>query len=152
MQISGIPEFTSFQGQLQVSALAQDNDRGSVMLQTVRADGKVIQETITRLPKSSTLENSYSTLVPADSHKNLRLVLNMAIQDTYDADAVTDFQLPAVLDREKSSVPVVVYTPNNLLAQNQDSQKRRLGNGQLGSGNPGYGEETPSLKKRKKSR
>jgi hypothetical protein len=152
MPISTTPEFSDFQGQLQISALAQDKDRGSVMLQTIRADGKVTEETITRLPKLSTLEKSYSTLVPAASHKNLRLVLNMAIQDTYDADAVTDFQLPAVLDREKSSVPAVVYTAENLLGPSQKRQKRRLDSGPLGTGNcatPWETKGTPDLKKRR---
>lgn len=110
-QISGVPEFSHSQGQLQISALTQDGDRGSVFLQTMRADGKMIEETILRLPKSSTLEKSYSALVATDDDdKNLRLVLNMAIQNTYSAAARPDFQLPAILDRAKDSIPVQVYT------------------------------------------
>jgi hypothetical protein len=68
VELSGIPKFTTSQGQLQISALSQDHDRGLVMLQTMRADGKMIEETITRLPKSSTLEKSYSTLVSTDGN------------------------------------------------------------------------------------
>ena len=110
-QISGMPQFTDCQGQLQISALTQNNDCRSVMLQTMRADGKMIEETITRLPHSSTLEKSYSTLVPPDSHQNLRIVLNMAIQDTYTTSA-PDLQLPAVLDWTKASIPKSIIPPN----------------------------------------
>jgi len=129
MQMSSVPEFSSHQAQVQVSALVQENDRGAVMLQTMRADGKMIEETVTRLPKSSTLEKSFSALVLAESHENLRLVLNMAIQDTYKADGETDFQLPAVLERVESSVPKVVYTPQKLFGTEEENKKRLLDSG-----------------------
>jgi len=143
--MSSVPEFSRHQAQLQVSALVQENDRGAVMLQTMRADGKMIEETITRLPKSSTLEKSFSTLVPADSHENLRLVLNMAIQDTYEADGETHFQLPAVLERVKSSVPKVVYTPQKLLGADERNGRKRL----LDSGFQYERLESREMKKRK---
>ncbi|PVH88665.1 hypothetical protein DL98DRAFT_648024 [Cadophora sp. DSE1049] len=121
-----IPEFSDFQGQLQVTALSQDNDAGAVMLQTMRADGKMIEETITRLPQSSTLEKSYSSLVPASSHKNIRLVLNMAIQDTYSVNEAVDFQLPAVVDREEASIPKMVYSFQPRLEAGPAQDKRRI--------------------------
>jgi hypothetical protein len=125
MQVSGIPEFTNFQGQLQVSALVQDTDKGSVRLQTMRADGKIIEKTITRLPKSSTLEQSHSTIIPGDSHENLRLVLNLAIQDTYSTEK-PDFQLPAVLNRKKDSIPTAIFTPQQRLDTTRIPRKRFL--------------------------
>jgi hypothetical protein len=115
VQVSGIrgqmPEFTSFQGQLQMSSLIQDNDSGSVMLQTLRTNGEMREEKLVRLPRSLTLEKSYSTLIPAGSHNNLRLVLDKAVQETYSTKEVPDFQLPVVLDRDKSSIPVTTYDP-----------------------------------------
>jgi hypothetical protein len=125
-QTSGIPEFTTCRGQLQVSARSQDRDARSVMLQTMRADGKMIEETITRLPQSPTLEQSYSTLVPADNHQNLRLVLNMAIQDTYSIDDKPDFRLPAVLDRKKESIPRTIYIPQRALEATANLGKRSI--------------------------
>jgi hypothetical protein len=123
-QLSAIPKFTHFQGQLQVSALVQDNIKGSIKVQTMRADGKIIEDTITQLPQSSTLEKSYSTIVPSESDKTLRLVLNMAMQDTYSMDKNHDFQLPAVLDRQKESIPTAIYTPQHRLESNQRDKKR----------------------------
>lgn len=146
-QVSGVPMFTNCQGQLQVSALSQDNENRSVMLQTMRADGKMIEETITRLPKSSSLEKSYSTLVPTKNHHNLRLVLNMAVQDTYSPDPKPDFRLPAVLDRKRESIPMTIYTPqyrlgpstdkrslkstldDNILGENERKKQRRIPQG-----------------------
>jgi len=127
--ISSIPQFTKFQGQLQISALSQDTDSRSVVLQTMRSDGKLIEEIITRLPQATTLEKSYSTLVPAESHKNLRLVLNMALQDTYSASEESDFQLPAVLDRDKESIPRFEYTQTLALEEKTGPWKRMLERG-----------------------
>ncbi|KAM3064767.1 hypothetical protein ACMFMF_011762 [Clarireedia jacksonii] len=132
MSISTAPQFTNSPGQHQVSALAHDNDRGSVMLQTIRADGKMTEKTITRLP--ATLDKSYATLVPPTSHKNLRIVLNKALQDTYDVNTATEFRLPAVLDRAKSSIPVAVYTLKKLLGPSQRRQKRPFDNELIRSG------------------
>jgi hypothetical protein len=126
-KIAGIPEFTNFQGQLQISALVQNNENRSVMLQTMRGDGKMVEETIMRLPQSSTLEKSYSTLVSASSHKNLRLVLNMAIQDTYSVEPEVDLKLPAVLDRQKVSIPRTIYTPQQRIGPSCTLGKRALG-------------------------
>jgi hypothetical protein len=127
LHVSVIPKFSHFQGQLQVSALAQDNDRGSVLVQTMRADGKMIEETVTRLPKSSTLEKSYPTLVPSGSHKNIRLVLNMAIQDTYSMNEKADFHFPTVVDREKASIPTTIYCSGRSLESSNKGTKRHIG-------------------------
>lgn len=60
-----------------------------------------------RLPASSTLEKSYSTLVDTGDNENLRLVLNMAAQETYSVEEKADFSLPAVFDRKTDSIPRV---------------------------------------------
>jgi hypothetical protein len=126
VQLSGVPQFTKSQGQLQISALSQDYDSGSILLQTMRADGKMIEETITRLPKSSTLEKSYSALVPTNSDENLKLVLNMAVQETYSTVTFHDFQLPAVLERQKGSIPTTVYAPLQRLEPSANPEKRTI--------------------------
>jgi hypothetical protein len=80
-----MPVFTeSMEGTLRLSALRQDNNGGEVTLVTTCGNGSTLKENIIRLPKSSTLQKSYSNLVSANSHKNLRLVLNMAGQQSYD--------------------------------------------------------------------
>ena len=50
----------------------------------------------------------------------------MALQDTYDMDAKVDFQLPAILERKKSSIPAVVYAPRKELAYADPPKKRNL--------------------------
>jgi hypothetical protein len=123
-QISGMVDFSNIQGQMQISALTQHGDRGSVILETMRADGMMIEETVTRIPKSSTLEKSYSSLVPTDNQNTLRLILNMASQDTYSVNEVPDFKLPAVLDRNKDSIPVQVYTNQQRIESSTKRGKR----------------------------
>jgi len=93
----------------------------------------MIEETITRIPKSSTLEKSYSTLVQTGSnakgnHENLRLVLNMAIQDNYSPTAKPDFQLPAVIDRQRESMPVQIYQAQQLIGNEAFPRKRYMEN------------------------
>lgn len=146
VQVSGRPEFTSFHGQLQMSALTQDLDSSSIMLQTLRANGEMREEKITRLPRSSALEKSYPTLILEGSHKNLRLVLDKAIQETYSTKEVPDFQLPVVLDRDKSSIPIMTYDPQKHL-ESSSCGKRVIEN------TPGdVAEGSPALKKRRERR
>ncbi len=95
------------------------------MLQTMRADGKMTEETITRLPKSSTLEKSYSALVSTDGNKNLKLVLNMASQEIYSSITFHDFYLLTVLERQKGSIPATVYTPQPLLVESSTTLGKR---------------------------
>jgi hypothetical protein len=123
LQVSGAIEFTTFQGQLQMSALTQDFKSGSIVLQTLRANGETQEERLARFPKSSTLEKSYSTLVPSGSHENLRLVLDKALQETYSIKEVPDFQLPSVWDRERSSIPIMTYRPQKSI-ESGAGQKR----------------------------
>lgn len=130
--MSQIPKFTNLEGQLQISALSQDSDSRSVVLQTMRADGKMIEETITRLPQLATLEKSYSTLVPAGCHKNLRLILNMAIQETYSVNEHSDYQLPVMLERTIDSIPRVESTWQAPLEATANGGKRPISDSRNG--------------------
>jgi len=61
---------------------------------------------LTRLPKSKTIEQTYSTLLPPrQEFDTLRLVLNMAMQDSYDVREQADLALPAILERQKDTIP-----------------------------------------------
>lgn len=59
----------------------------------------------------SNIEKSYSTLALEGSHQNSRLVLTKAKQEKYPRKEVPDFQLPAFLDRERSSIPTITLHP-----------------------------------------
>lgn len=146
VQVSAMPQFTAFQGQLQMSALKQDLESGSILLQTLCSDGEMREETITRLPSSLTLENSYSTLVPAGSHQNLRIVLDKATQETYSRNNVPDIPLPLVLDREKRSIPTLTYKPSK---QIESSDSSSTGKRVLNAAPDDMNEDIRVLKKRR---
>jgi hypothetical protein len=124
---SGLPEFSTNQEQLQISSLSHHNDVGAVIHRTLRADGTMTTSTITRLPKLSSLENCYSTIVPTEDDGSYRLVLNMAAQEWYSLDQKVDFQLPAVVDRLKRTIPVHVSKTQPLpVTDGTIGGKRRL--------------------------
>jgi hypothetical protein len=126
-QNSGMPEFSTDQGQLQISSLSHHDDVGAIIHRTLRADGTMTTSTITRIPKLSSLENCYSTIVPTEDNENYRLVLNMAAQESYSLDQEVDFQLPAIVDRLKSTIPVHVSQTQPLrLTDGTIGGKRRL--------------------------
>lgn len=126
-QNSGMPEFSTNQGQLQISSLSHHDDVGAIIHRTLRADGTMTTSTITRIPKLSSLENCYSTIVPTEDDENYRLVLNMAAQESYSLDQEADFQLPAIVDRLKSTIPVHVSQAQPLrLTDGTVGGKRRL--------------------------
>jgi hypothetical protein len=56
-QNSGMPEFSTNQGQLQISSLSHHDDVGAIIHRTLRADGTMTTSTITRIPKLSSLED-----------------------------------------------------------------------------------------------
>lgn len=108
VQNAGIPVFKASPSGLSLSSLQQnESTNSSVVLKNVSASGMVSKSNLMRLPKSSTLEKSYSTLVNTGDDDKLRLVLNMAAQETYDVEEKPDFALPAVFDRKVSSIEVV---------------------------------------------
>jgi hypothetical protein len=104
------------------------------------------EETITRLPGSLTLENSYSTLVPAGSHQNLRIVLDKATQETYSRNNVPDIPLPLVLDREKRTMLTLTYEASK---QIESSDSSSTGKRVLNAAPDDVNEDTRVLKKRR---
>jgi hypothetical protein len=110
-----MPVFSHSQGRLQISTLQQHHSVGAVVLQTVRGDGAIMEATVTRLPRSTTLEKSYSTLVKTHYHQHMRLVLNMAAQESYPLTQRPDFILPAILDRQKSTIPISFVSGGKVL-------------------------------------
>jgi hypothetical protein len=125
-QSSDLAEFSTVQGQLQISSLSHHEDVGAIIYQTLRADGTMTNSTITRIPKLSSLEKCYSTIVPTENDATHRLVLNMAAQESYSLKQGADFQLPAVIDRLKSTIPVHVCRSLPLRIDASDSGTKRL--------------------------
>ena len=122
------------QGQLQISSLSHHDDVGAIIHRTLRADGTMTTSTITLMPKLSSLESCYSAIVPTEDDESYRLVLNMAAQESYSLDQEADFQLPAIVDRLKSTIPVhVTHTQPLRLTDGTFGGKRRLNDdGDLG--------------------
>ena len=109
VQTVGTAVFSTSSSGLTFSSLSQNPfDSNSVILQSVGPGGVVTTSDLMRLPKSSTLEKSYSTLVNTGDDEKLRLVLNMAAQETYIVDEEKDFSLPAVFDRNFASIESLV--------------------------------------------
>lgn len=122
---SGMAEFSTFQGLFQISTLNHHGVAGAITRRTIRSDGTVLSEIVTRTPGSLSLEKAYSTIVKTDNDENLRLVLNKAAQESYSALVdVIDIQLPAVLDRKRRTIPV--YTGSGEHAVVAAHGKRRL--------------------------
>lgn len=104
-QNAGLPEFSTREGRLQISTLTHHDDVGAIVHRTLCADGTMTNKVVTRIPKCSTFETCYSTIVQAEDDTNHRLVLNMAAQQSYSLDQGADFQLPAVIGRVESTIP-----------------------------------------------
>jgi hypothetical protein len=105
VQSTGTPVFSTSESGVSFSSLNQNVDNSSaVILQSVGPGGEATHANLMRLPKSSTLEKSYSTLVNTGDNEKLRLVLNMAAQETYFTQEKADFSLPAVFDRDTESI------------------------------------------------
>lgn len=104
VQTTGTPVFNPSVSGLSFSSLSQNHNSSSIILQNVSPGGLVTNANLMRLPKSSTVEKSYSALVNTGDNQKLRLVLNMAAQETYSAEDKADFSLPAVFDRDTRSI------------------------------------------------
>jgi hypothetical protein len=81
------------------------------------------------MPRLRTLEQSYSTLLPSSPEfDNIRVVLGVAMQDTYNGRQTADFALPAILERKKSSIQTFTSNPNLLCDLNnvpEEGHKKR---------------------------
>jgi len=121
---AGSPLFAASSTSTTYSSIVQFSSSSAIVLQTLDHTGTMTSHTLARLPKSETLEQSYSTLIPSTTNntpwsinnwnnnsnagaERLRLVLNKAAQETYSVGQKADFCLPAVFERTKESVPVV---------------------------------------------
>ncbi|KAL4941118.1 hypothetical protein BDV06DRAFT_223412 [Aspergillus oleicola] len=102
--------FTRSSGQGQISVLRQCNQEGTVVLQRLYEDGTAQEECLTRLPSSSTLESSYASLLAPftgdrSTRDQIQVILNKTAQESYSCGMKDDFELPALLTREVSSIP-----------------------------------------------
>jgi hypothetical protein len=118
--------FGRSKGSAQISVLKQYHKEGAVVLQSLKEDGTTQTEHITRLPKSSTLETSYATLLePFDNSESIRLILNKRAQDSYSCEERPDFSLPALLTRQKESIPSWIGKRPALSLEGEETQGKR---------------------------
>jgi hypothetical protein len=95
-----------------MSVVTQHDDLGAVVLETMSADGTLTNKTITRIPSSLTVKQSYSTIVATEIPDNVRLVINLVAQDLYSPYDVPNFRLPVVIDRREHTIPVCISSIN----------------------------------------
>ena len=104
-----------------VSQLQQLEKHGAVMMRTFGTNGELKVQTLTRLPVSvkSCADVSIVNSTPPDAADRPKLdsdkvyvVLNKAHRRFYTAADVGDTTLPAVIEREKSTIPTFVRTVN----------------------------------------
>ena len=116
--------FGSSKGQAWTTVMQQYGTEGAIVLSQVFETGTAQTETLTRLPRSKSLQHSYSTIVaPVGDAAWFTLVLNKAAEDTYSVDNSPDFALPAVLERRLDSV--AVHVEKRGLIESDENDKRR---------------------------
>lgn len=119
-------------GRTTVSMLRQDLQTASITLQSLDGDGSARVECMTRLPKSETLKNSFSTLLPptVDDPQTVKLLLNQKPQKWYDPAERPDFTLPALVERQRESIPVLTgkraLTSGDLQVMKQTKRPRLM--------------------------
>ncbi|KAI1129797.1 hypothetical protein F5Y10DRAFT_290627 [Nemania abortiva] len=121
--------FDNVEGRSQLSMLRHLNDEGSVILQKLRDDGTVQFQHLTRLPRSSSLENSYATVVSELSRSesdSIRLVINKAMEDTYSCRPKPDMSLPLLITRNAESIPRWTSKHTLALEDSPSPQRRRI--------------------------
>ena len=89
-----------------LSSLHQSHDRGAIVLAGHDNKGTLLNATLARLPASTTLRDSFSTLVRSTNQDEIRLVIDKAAQFTYSTSSKPDLLLPLVFDRHKDTVVV----------------------------------------------
>ncbi|KAF2115635.1 hypothetical protein BDV96DRAFT_658883 [Lophiotrema nucula] len=94
------------QGLASMSMLQQFREDGEIVLTTLREDGSVSTESLTRLPRS--LKLSHAVLVSKASEDTIRIVLNVKRQDRYAPSMASQTQpVPMVIERTRSSIQSV---------------------------------------------
>ncbi|KAI9775589.1 MAG: hypothetical protein M1839_000989 [Geoglossum umbratile] len=96
------------EGMSSVSLLRQLESDGAIVLQSLREDGMLKSETLTRLPKS--IKPNVALLNPSqgEGSETVRLVLNKPLQNRYSLANLPNDELPAILERPQASIPTVV--------------------------------------------
>jgi hypothetical protein len=99
-------------GVVHVSHLHQLEKEGAVILHTFGTNGKFQSDTLSRLPEEVTKCVDVSLLhsSPGVTSNQVRVVLNKAPQERYTVNDVSNNILPAVIDRERESIPTFVST------------------------------------------
>ncbi|KAH0542496.1 hypothetical protein FGG08_003092 [Glutinoglossum americanum] len=92
------------------SVLRQMEKEGSIVLHTLREDGRLKSETLTRLPESIKYISNTVLLNPllGEDSRKIRLVLNKSPQHRYSIVDISGNGLPAILERSRASIPAVV--------------------------------------------
>ncbi len=95
-----------------ISELRQDVREGALVLHTMRENGILTLETLIRLPKWAASENQAALLKPFrdDSADRVRIVLNRGAKpfQLYRSDELSDPILPAILERDQSTITTFV--------------------------------------------
>ena len=100
------PMISMGRDQAQVFRLEQSHDTGSVILTCQDDDQSLLQTSLARVPSSTTLRNSFPTLVKSKDQAHIRLVLNQAPQMSYSSSSIPDIRLPLVFDRQKDTISI----------------------------------------------
>jgi hypothetical protein len=100
------------QGLINISELRQDVGDGALVLHTMREDGVMSSETLSRLPKWVALEYQAALLKPfgREDTGKVDIVLNRAARpfQLYRSDELSEPFLPAILERDQSTITTVV--------------------------------------------
>jgi hypothetical protein len=98
-------------GDLTLSLLQGIQSHGAVVLHTFCQDGTVQSETLTRLPPELTIDVE-AVLLPSregedEPHEVMRIALNQSPRPGYVIGERPRYSLPAIIEREKRTIPVV---------------------------------------------
>jgi len=132
-----------------MSVLEHHKDTSSIILRSSEQTGWIRSAVLTRLPKSKTIEQTYSTLLPPrQEFDTLRLVLNMAMQDSYDVREQADLALPAILERQKDTIPTFATYLGSTRQLEEGDDEEQTTEKQRRKRDAGWGVTTPPLKRR----
>jgi hypothetical protein len=99
-------------GVVHVSRMHQLEKEAAVVLQTVGTNGRFKSETLTRLPKEVLRCVDVSLVSPSDDRgkNHVRIMLNKAPERFYTANDIGKNDLPAIIVRDKESIPTFIST------------------------------------------
>jgi hypothetical protein len=93
-----------------VSHLQQLEQNGTVIVRTFGTDGRLQFDTLSRLPKELKDCVDVSLSTHSLTEGRVRILLNKALQTHYAPSDVGDNGLPAIIERDKESIPSFVST------------------------------------------